>query len=416
MLLPPMASVSLNFAIPSIRDVARETRAKLDQSGLLDQVGEGRRVAIGVGSRGIAGQPEALDALIKAIKERNATPFIFPAMGSHGGATSDGQEAVLNSLGITKQRFDVEILSRAEGILAGRTSGGIPLYTDRHAIKADHVILVNRVKPHTKFKGSIESGIAKMMTVGMGKIQGASILHRLAVPFGFPHVIISGAETLKNILPFRFGVAIVETPDKKVHSISIIKPETLIQQEESLLKQSAEIMARIPFDNLDLLIVDEIGKDVSGTGMDTNVIGRNRDILGSFTTAPNVSRIFVRDLTDATQGNANGIGYADFTTRRLVEKIDRDKTYKNALTAMSPEKAAIPVSLENDRQAIETALESIGLADGTDARVVRIKNTSELSQMWISQTLIADLEKIKAPKTDIISQPAPLLFNYNGNI
>lgn len=416
MKLPNMAPVKLNFDVAAVEDVAKETGFQLEQSGMLGQILANHRVAIGVGSRGIAGQLDVLDALIQTIREKGAVPFIFPAMGSHGGATSEGQETVLKSLGIDKKKLGVDILSQADGELAGQTPNKIPLYTDLHAMSADHVILVNRVKPHTKFKGPIESGIAKMMTVGMGKIQGAEILHRMAVPYGFPDVIISGAETLKDILPFRFGVAIVETPDKKVHSISIIKPETMIHQEQLLLKQAAEIMARIPFDDLDLLIIDEIGKDVSGTGMDTNVIGRNRDILGSFTTSPNVRRILVRDLTDATQGNANGIGYADFTTQRLVNKIDREKTYKNALTAMSPEKAAIPVYLDNDRQAIETALQSIGLADAHKARVVHIKNTSELSQMRISQSLIEDLEKIKAPKISVETEPLPIHFDKNGNI
>jgi hypothetical protein len=416
MKLPDMVPVRLRFEVEAVENVEKETLFALDDSGVLESVCAGGRAAIGVGSRGIARQVDVIRTLCQAIRDKGAAPFIFPAMGSHGGATSEGQTAVLHSLGITKDTVNADIRSEAEGVWAGETKDGIPLYTDRFALEADHVILINRIKPHTKFKGHIESGIAKMLTVGMGKIQGAAALHRLAVPFGFPHVITTGAQALKDIINFRFGAAIVETPDKQVHSLSIIKPETMIAQEEVLLKRASEIMARIPFDQLDLLIIDRIGKDISGTGMDTNVIGRNRDILGSFTTSPNVHRIFVRDLTPATQGNANGIGYADFTTQRLVDKIDMKKTYKNALTAMSPEKAAVPVTLANDQEAIETALESVGLTDGADARVVRIKNTSELSQMQISQALLPDLKNIQTPKIDLYGKSAPMVFDVNGDL
>jgi hypothetical protein len=413
MQLPDMVPVKQSFTVDSISDAAAEVAAVLNGSGALAKIDRGSRVAVGVGSRGIVSLAEIVAAVCNTLRDTGAVPFIFPAMGSHGGAKSAGQTEVLKSLGIDEHGTGTEILSDANGVLLGETDDGIPLYTDKHALNAAHVVLVNRIKPHTKFEGPVESGIAKMLSVGMGKVEGASVLHRSAVTHGFPYVIETAAKKIAGLMPFRFGVAVVETPDKKIHSVSVIEPATMLEQEEELLKTASTIMPRIPFDGIDLLIVDEIGKDISGTGMDTNVIGRNRDILGDFTTPPNVRRIFVRDLTERTQGNANGIGFADFTTKRLKDKIDLEKTYKNALTAMSPEKAAIPIYLENDRQAIEAALASVGLVDGRDARVVRIKNTSELSNMFISRALAAtDL----TPGIEIKGAPAPMMFDSKGNM
>jgi len=413
MKLPKMIKVKQEYNLESIKDVSATTRKAIHDAGVLNAISAGQQVAIGIGSRGISQQIEVVTSLCRAIESRGAVPFIFPAMGSHGGATSEGQEKVLKSLGFAKETTGVEIRSDATGQLIGYTGDNIPLYVDKHALKADHVVLVNRVKPHTKFKGDIESGIAKMMTVGLGKVQGAGVMHRNAVTFGFPHVIKTAALKIAPLIGFSFGVAMVETPFKTLHSLSIVTPDSFLETERQLLKLSTSTMATIPLDEIDLLIVDEIGKDVSGTGMDTNVIGRNRDILGSFTTKPRVHRIFVRDLTDRTEGNANGIGFADFTTRRCVDKIDMKKTYKNALTAMSPEKAAIPVYLENDKEAIIEALASIGLTDGTDAKIVRIKNTSQITEFTISQSLG---NALTSPTATVISQPQELIFDENDNL
>jgi len=249
----------------------------------------------------------------------------------------------------------------------------------------------------------------------MGKLEGASILHKNAVKFGLPHIIATASKKVMEKINFLFGIAIIESPEKTVHSISILTSETM-GEEENLLKRASKIMARIPFDEIDVLIVDEIGKDISGTGMDTNVTGRNRDILGDFCILPKVARIVVRDLSEKTRGNANGIGFADFTIRRLVDKIDIKKTYTNALAALSPEKAAIPLTLENDRDAVEAALGSIGLSDGTDAGVVRIKNTSELSVMQISESLARSIPAEKASSIEIVSPPSPMSFDKDGNL
>jgi hypothetical protein len=415
MILPLMAKIRQTFNVDFIPDVEKETRSIINKSGLLKNIKKNSRIGIGIGSRGIANLFQVVKAVCRSIKEAGAHPFIFPAMGSHGGGTSQGQKEVLYSLGISENSLHIEILSDTNGISVGETADGIPVYVDRYALEADYMVLINRIKPHTKFKGPIESGIAKMLALGVGKIEGARAAHQNAVKFGFPHVITSMAKKVIESVNFLFGTAIIEAPGKKVNSISILTPATL-HQEGILLKRASEMMARIPFAEIDLLIVDEIGKDISGTGMDTNITGRNRDILGDFSTLPRVLRIFVRDLTKKTQGNANGIGFADFSTKRLVEKIDMKKTYINALSAMSPEKAAIPVTMDSDREAIEASLESIGLANGKEAKIVRIRNTSELDEMQISESLISSIPGIKVPEIEISGPPEPMNFDSEGNL
>lgn len=413
--LPSMITIKQKFNVPSIPDAGNETISIIQNSGLLKKLAKGTRVAVGVGSRGIVGLREITRAVCHSIKETGAEPFIFPAMGSHGGGTSQGQIDVLNALGIHKDTVGADILSTVEGVRIGETSDGIPVYVDKNALEADYTVLINRIKPHTKFKGPVESGIAKMLSIGIGKREGAQILHKYAVKFGLPHIIDSVSKKNMEAVHFLFGIAVIESPDKKVHSISVVTPETMVE-EENLLKKAFAILPRIPFDHFDLLIVDEIGKDISGTGMDTNVTGRNRDILGDFCILPKISRILVRDLTEKTHGNADGIGYADFTTRRLVDKIDIKITYTNALAAMSPEKAAIPVTMETDREAVEAALESTGILDGKDAKIVRIKNTSELNEIQISDTLAHLIPVIKYPAVEIAGPASPMRFDDDGNL
>ena len=413
--LPKMVNLKQHFAVSHVADIEEETRSLIEHSGLLTKIKKGDRVALGVGSRGIAGQVEVVRTVCHLLREIGSRPFIFPAMGSHGGGTSKGQEQVLRSLGISRETVGVEIISEAAGVPVGESAEGIPVYVDRNALEAEHIILINRIKPHTKFKGPVESGILKMLSVGLGKVEGATILHRRAVAAGFPEVIRSVAQKVVEVLPFLFGIALIEGPEKKVHSLSLLTKENL-SEEEKLLEKASQIMARIPFDQFDLLIVDEIGKDISGTGMDTNVTGRNRDILGDFCIHPKIHRIFVRDLSGKTGGNANGIGLADFTTRRLVDKIDFKTTYTNSLAAMSPEKAAVPVTLKNDREAIEAALDSIGINDGKKAKIVRIKNTSELARLQISETLLPSIPGVEGVEIEIMGQPEPMSFDESGNL
>ncbi|MCP4216444.1 MAG: DUF362 domain-containing protein [bacterium] len=413
MSLPSMVTIKQTLDVDFIRNVEKEITAKIEECPGWDNIKKGDSVAVGVGSRGIAHLTEVVRTIVRLVRQKGGEPFIFPAMGSHGGATCEGQKEVLHSLGITPDSVGAEILSDAHGIQAALTEEGIPVFLDKHAMEADHVVPVNRIKPHTKFKGDFESGLLKMLSIGIGKVEGATVLHRSAVELGFPRVIESVGKKAIETINFLLGVALLETPDKKLHSVSLLTADT-IDEEKDLLKKAFSLLPRIPVDEIDLLVVDQIGKDISGTGMDTNVTGRNRDILGDFCMLPRVLRILVRDLTDITKGNANGIGFADFTTRRLKDKIDFQKTYTNALAAMSPEKAAVPVTLENDKDAIIKALESVGLAEEgfKKARIVRIKNTSELMELQISEAL---QEKLP-PEIETLGNPQPMTFDTKGNL
>ncbi|MCP4218186.1 MAG: DUF2088 domain-containing protein [bacterium] len=331
--LPEMVTITQTFDARCIPDVEKEITAKIEQCPAWNAIKKGDSVAIGVGSRGIAHLKEIIRTVVPLVRQQGGEPFLFPAMGSHGGGTSEGQKEVLHSLGINRDSVGAEIRSDAMGIQAGVTTEGLPVFLDKNAMEADHVIVVNRIKPHTKFKGDFESGILKMLSIGIGKVQGATARHRGAVEFGFPRVIESVGKKAIEKLNFLLGIALLETPGKKIHAVSLLSPEN-IDEEKELLKKAFALLPRIPFEEIDLLIVDQIGKDISGTGMDTNVTGRNRDILGDFCMLPKVRRILVRDLTEKTKGNANGIGFADFTTRRLADKIDFQATYTNALAAM----------------------------------------------------------------------------------
>ncbi|MCP5048888.1 MAG: DUF362 domain-containing protein [bacterium] len=415
MQLPDMVTIKQRFEGEFIVDVESEALEVVNRSGVLSAIGIGSRVAVGVGSRGIVNYADVVRGVCRAIKEAGAIPFIFPAMGSHGGGTSQDERNVLQARGIDENTVNAEILCDATGVRIGETEEGIPLHIDRNALKADHIVLVNRVKPHTKFTGPVESGISKMMAVGMGKVTGAAHIHRNYAKFGFAHVIPKVVQTVMRKVPFSFGVAIIETAFKKIHSLSVLTPETM-KNEEVLLKESASLMAKIPFDQIDVLIVDRMGKEISGVGMDTNVIGRKEDLEGRIPGRPRVHRIFVRDLTEKTQGNAHGMGLADFTTRRMVEKIDLKKTLANAVTAMNPQEATTPLALPCDREGIEASLQSLGLTGGRDARVVRIKNTSQLDQMQVSQSLAEYLREARPPHLEITGTPGPMIFDGNGNL
>ena len=416
MLLPEMVSVKQRFDVTSIEDVEAEASETVNRSGVLDglNIVKGSSVAVGVGSRGIVNLCEVVRGVCRALEAAGAVPFVFPAMGSHGGGTARGQLDVLRSLGVSEETVNVEFRSDPVGVHIGETPDGIPLHADRNALNADHIVLINRVKPHTKFSGKVESGISKMLAVGLGKVNGAAQIHRNYAKFGFAHVIPTVVKHILPLIPFAFGVAIVESPYKTIHSLSILTADT-IETEPELLKLAGGCMARIPVDEIDVLIIDQMGKDISGVGMDTNVISRKEDMDGKFSTNPLVKRIFIRDLTVKTEGNAHGIGLADFTTRRLVNKIDFQKTLKNALTAMNPQEATTPLTLKNDRDGFEASLQSLGLTDGSNARVVRITNTSELEHMQFSTALLESLSKEQAAKIEVTGQPGPIGFDQNGD-
>jgi hypothetical protein len=411
--LPETAVVRQTLSRGAVDDVAGSTAAALDDLSFEAPTTPGKRVAVAVGSRGIRHLGTVVERCLQYLKELGLQPFILPAMGSHGGATPEGQRQVLEKYGISETRLQVPVDADMTAAEIGRLECGMPIYFARSALDADYVVVINRVKPHTKFRAPVESGLCKMLTIGLGKAVGAETFHRWAVSHSFG-IIEQAAEVVLKKIPLLFGLALVEDGYGDLESVTAVGPETLIEADKTLLKKAAALMGRIPFDGIDILVIDQIGKDISGIGMDSNVTGRHRDIVGDFYTAPHVKRIFVRELSPASDGNANGIGLADVTTRRLVEAVDRLKTYKNSVTAISPEKAAIPIYFETDREALAVCAATAGLEQPADARLVRIKNTKSLEVLEVSRALE---KKIAAnPNLEQVTPWRTMEFDEQGNL
>ncbi len=383
---PKMANVRQKLCSRPVGDVAVAVKKALQGLELGVTTKPGATVAVGVGSRGISRISQIVHETVAFLKAQGLKPFIVPAMGSHGGNTPLGQISVLAKLGMTESAMEVPIRASDEVLAIGKFGVGTPLFMDTGAAEADHLVVVNRIKPHTKFHGPIESGLSKMLTIGLGRGEGASEFHRAAVQHSFS-IIQDGARHILDKRSVLFGLAVIEDGYKNVAHIQAVRPQNWFEEEERLLETARSTMPGIPFDPIDILIVDKIGKDISGIGMDSNVTGRHRDLVGDFFAPPHVKRIFVRDLTRGTDGNGNGIGLADVTTQRLVDTLDLDKTYTNAITAISLEKAAIPVHFPTDRQCMDVCLKTIGMISPEQARIVRIKNTSALDRLVVSRPL-----------------------------
>ena len=409
---PRMALVRQSFPAPAVNDLESDIAREVHSLPLKGRIRAGQTVAVTAGSRGIHQIDRTLRSVCDILKTLELKPFIVPAMGSHGGATPQGQLQVLASYGITEQTMDVPIRSSMDTVCMGRTSLGTSVHTDSFAHAADHVVVVNRIKAHTKFKAAIESGLMKMLTVGLGKHTGASLVHKLAVEHTLYALIRETARFILNNGRVLFGLGLVENASGRTARLKAMLPEDLEPAEEELLTHAKEISAKIPFPELDLLIVDRIGKDISGTGMDTNVTGRNRDILGDFTVSPRIKRIVVRGLTEGTEGNALGIGFADFCTQQVVDRMDLKKTYTNALTGVSPEKAAVPMHFSTDRQTLSAALESLGNWAPDTVKVVRIQDTLHLDLIHVSSALIPELPR----HCSLISKPEDMVFTSDGDL
>jgi hypothetical protein len=388
---------------PVVPDVAAAVRAEIGRLDLRGRLKPGGRVAVTGGSRGVANIAAILRAACDSLKELRAKPFIVPAMGSHGGATAEGQLAVLARYGVTPESMGVPILSSMETVEIGRMGWGLPVLVDRHASEADHIVLVNRVKPHTNFRCHVESGLLKMLVIGLGKHQGALLAHRAAVDVGLDRMIPEVGRFSLGRLPILFGIGSVENARHQTALVRALLPEELEQGEAQMLQEAWRLLGRIPFDFLHLLIVDEIGKEISGTGMDPNIIGRMYFYPNEEPKSPRYVRILVRDLTKKTAGNAVGMGLADFGTRRLANKVDFHYTYTNSLTGLAPMRSKMPIIFETDRDAIQGALKTIGLTEPQDAKVARIRNTLAVEYLQASEALLpeiggrADLEIVDGP-------------------
>lgn len=411
---PKMVKIKQKLNNECVKDIKKYFKKKLACSSLVSNVKDGDSVAIAVGSRGITDIVPIITTLVEELKKLNAKPFIIPAMGSHGGATVEGQSLVLSKYGITQKKIGIPVYSSIEVIKLGETKSGIPVYIDKIAANADHIVVVNRIKSHTEFFGKIESGLIKMLVVGLGKHKGALTMHSYAVKFGYEKTLIDMWRVILKNAPILLGIGIIENGYRKTYSIECVEPGDFIDKEQLLLDIAKKITPKLPFEKIDVLIVDEAGKDISGTGMDTKVIGRIRNIYEKELSKPKITRIVLRSLTEKTDGNAIGVGLADFITKSLVDGIDMKATFVNAVTAITPEKGRLPLVCDSDKEAIKNALATAGPVDSKKVRMVRIKNTSELNEMYISEGLLDEVKKL--PNIEIISEAAKLEFNEAGQL
>ena len=391
--LPRMLRVRQEF--PQSTPLKIPTSVAEQISRVQDRLVPGTRVALTVGSRGIANIRGIVLAVLGELKAAGVEPFIVPAMGSHGGATPEGQKRILADYGITEQTMGVPIEAAMETREIGRTQNGIPAFTSSAALSADGIVVLNRVKPHTDyFSRSIGSGLIKMMVVGMGKHDGAANFHRTAVHHGYEDTLkMLGRVVLDNV-PILFGIGLVENQYHQTVRLEAVLPEQIETQESELLDQAASLMPGLPFEEMDLLIVDRIGKNISGVGMDPNVIGRHAHhystlLNNELECSPFIRRIFVRGLTPETHGNAIGIGLADATHEKLAAQMDAQSMFVNVRTSLTLHSAKLPMQFPSDRTAISALLDTLALDDSAQARVVRISNTLELTQLEISEPLAA---------------------------
>jgi len=409
--VPRMLRLKQQFPGPMLHDVPAAVRQALGRLTL--PVKPGQSVALAVGSRGIVNIDVITRACADHLRGLGAKPFIFPAMGSHGGGTAEGQLSVLEHYGVTEATMGCPVRATMDVVQVGETLG-LPVWLDREASQADWIGVINRVKPHTDFKGEIESGVFKMMTIGLGKHRGAIQAHRANIRHRYETVITNVGREMLRKARIAFGLGIVENGYDETAKVEAFLPPAIEAGERALLREAKAWMARLPFDQVDLLVVDEMGKDISGAGMDSNIIGRHGTFFEPPFPTPKITFIVVCDLTAHTNGNATGIGNADFATRRLVNKIDWNATYINCLTACSPAGAKLPPVLETDRDAIAVALSCLGLERIDDARVVRIKNTLRLGEVEVSEACLPDIAKREDLKQ--VSEPAPLAFDAAGTL
>ncbi|MCA9222580.1 MAG: lactate racemase domain-containing protein [Pirellulaceae bacterium] len=410
---PEIFRVRQHFEAPRIDDVPGEVAAQLARLNLRERIQPGQTVAVTAGSRGIANIAVIIKGIVDHLKSLDARPFIVPAMGSHGGGTADGQRGVLTGYGITEEFCGCPIRASMETVTVAQADEGFPVHFDRHAFEADHVFVCGRIKPHTGFVGDIESGLMKMMLIGLGKHEGAKIYHRAIKDYSFGQIVRSVAKHVFANCRIVAGLGIVENSLDQTAKLEAVLPEQFEEREKALLVQAKQWMMRLPFDRADLLLIDEIGKNISGSGMDTNVVGRKYlDHRAAEHEFPKVRLIALRGLTEATHGNACGIGLAEFCLQRLVDQMDAEITQINCMTGGHPTGAMVPISYATDRQLLDEVLPQIGLTESHEARLMWIANTLAVSEVECS---VAYLEEARSRSDlEIIQEPRPFPFDEHG--
>ncbi|WP_373653769.1 MULTISPECIES: lactate racemase domain-containing protein [unclassified Schlesneria] len=413
--LPRMIRVRQTFDARRVEDVTTEVTRQLLTLKLHERIRPDQTVAVTAGSRGIAHIGTMTRAVIDHLKSIGARPFIVPAMGSHGGGTAAGQAQLLEHYGITPELMGCEIRASMETIIVDKTPQGIPVHFDKHASQADHVLIVGRVKPHTGFVGEVESGLHKMMLIGLGKHEGAKIYHRAIADYSFMEIITAVAASVISKCRVVGGLAIVENAYDETALIEAVPPSKFLEREKELLKLATQWLPRLPFPTTDLLIIDRIGKNISGTGLDTNVVGRKfNDHAGTDRDTVRCKRIFVRGLTEETHGNATGIGLSEFTNQRTADAIDRKITAINCVTGLHPTAAMIPIAYETDREVVEQALHTCGLVEPPDAKIVQIQDTLHLAEVLVSEAYLPEISR--RPDLEQMSEPQEMAFDAAGNL
>ena len=381
--IPPVCKVEQKFCDQKLTDPARVLTEKLFAKSW--RIKKGARIAVTCGSRGIDRYAKLVKATVDYLYAREAQPILIPAMGSHGGATAEGQKNILAHFGITEEAMGAPILSSMETVQIATTQRGLPVYIDKNAFEADGIILLNRVKPHTSFRGTYESGLVKMLAIGLAKHRGAEMTHFLRFENMAQNIIDVGTLALKN-LNIIGGIATVENGYNKIAEILVLNKDEILPQEPHILAKAADLMPRLYLERLDVLIVEEIGKEISGTGMDTNVIGRFHTKAASG--GPDITMLGILSLTEATGGNANGMGLADFCSRRLADEIDFTNSYINSLTSTAPGSSKMPAVMNNDKQVLQACLKLCGKQQPEDIMLGFIKNTKYLDQIYLSRAAL----------------------------
>ncbi len=409
--LPKMVLVRQRFAAPEVDDVAAALREELRRPEITRRVKPGMRIAVGVGSRGVAEIALIVSVTIAELKRLGAEPFIVPAMGSHGGATAEGQKQVLATLGVTEATAGCPIVSSMDVVEVGVLENGLPVLVDKQACQADGIIVINRVKAHNAFRGLNESGLVKMITIGLGKQKGADAAHVLG--FGrMAEFNVAMAKVKLARLPFLFGVATVENAYDRVAKIAAIPADQIIEAEQKLLAEAKANMAKLLLQPLDILVVDQLGKEFSGGGMDPYITGRAPTPY--LDPGPTATRVVVLDVTDRSHGNCCGVGMADVTTRRLFNKMSFDYTYANVLTAAETASARIGLIMESDRLAIQAAMKTSNVSDLSQIRMTRIDNTLHVKEIYVSESMLDEARR--HPDIEVLGDPQPWFFDAAGNL
>jgi hypothetical protein len=396
-----------------VKDVAGEVRRLWRESRFLQRLRRGDRVAVGVGSRGIANLATTVRATLDELTAHGARPFIVAAMGSHGGATAEGQRELLAEYDVSEDALSVPVKTDMTTVRIGINSWGEPVYWDKNALEADHVVTVSRVKPHTDFRGKLESGIGKMLVIGLGKRDGAAQHHRWGVR-GLRDMLPESLKVILDKTPFAAGLAVLENAHEQTGRLQLVERDELLDVEPRLLDEARRMMARLPFEQLDLLVIGEIGKNYSGAGIDPNVVGRL--LMETYTEAqsPCITRICCLDLSPESHGNGTGVGIADLTTDRLLKAIDPAPFLMNNLTSCFLWRSKLPFSFPTDRECLRVALETCWQPNREALRLAVIPNTLELAELWVSPTLLEEARG--AAHLEVGSEPRPLPFDGQGNL